>query len=307
MGLFGFFKSNEAQVLDELIAAGFEISSCDFNCSDCQSKYPSSMKVQDDSEGPLWKSTKPRGLHILVATGKTDWPHDATGTSGTLAHATSKWASSAEGKISLDDTSDAINVNTTSLALQAYERGDQDALDEKKGDLLLLPFFVWVRNVTGDNVGATLNKVVPELVKLRLNNVLNFPQNLSGGANVLVEAYEVGLIVFLCSHRTRDKKCGITAPILKKEMDLYLRDLGLYRDSGDTRPGGTQVAFINHIGGHKYAANVIVYLKNSGKNVWLARCSPNNVKPIIDETVVNDGKVWPLKVRLAQKHLPVAW
>lgn len=34
---------------------------------------------------------------------------------------------------------------------------------------------------------------------------------------------------------------------------------GLYRDLHDKRPGGVAVYFISHVGGHKYAANVMVY------------------------------------------------
>jgi glycerol-3-phosphate O-acyltransferase/dihydroxyacetone phosphate acyltransferase len=35
--------------------------------------------------------------------------------------------------------------------------------------------------------------------------------------------------------------------------------LGLYRDLHDTRPGGVGIYFISHVGGHKYAANVMIY------------------------------------------------
>ena len=90
-------------------------------------------------------------------------------------------------------------------------------------------------------------------------------------------------------------------------MEMYLRELDLYRDMCDTSPGGVNVGFINHIGGHKYAANVIIYLKLSGRNIWLALCKPNNVRPIIDECILHGGKVWPDKVRLVQKFNPIEW
>jgi hypothetical protein len=38
-----------------------------------------------------------------------------------------------------------------------------------------------------------------------------------------------------------------------------LRPLGLLRDLHDERPGGVGIYFINHVGGHKFAANVIIY------------------------------------------------
>ncbi|GMF06184.1 unnamed protein product [[Candida] boidinii] len=112
--------------------------------------------------------------------------------------------------------------------------------------------------------------------------------------------------VMLCSHKTRDKRCGITAPIMKKEFDLHLRELDLYRDISDNRPKGVNVIFINHVGGHKFSANVLINLR-SGEDIWYAKCSPLNVKPIIDETILNHGKVFPEYVRIVQKYNPINW
>lgn len=63
----------------------------------------------------------------------------------------------------------------------------------------------------------------------------------------------------MCSHRTRDARCGQSAPLLRKEFERHLRPLGLYRDLHDERPGGVGIYFINHVGGHKYSANVMIY------------------------------------------------
>jgi glycerol-3-phosphate O-acyltransferase/dihydroxyacetone phosphate acyltransferase len=65
--------------------------------------------------------------------------------------------------------------------------------------------------------------------------------------------------VLLCSHKTRDARCGQSAPILRKELERHLRPLGLFRDLDDERPGGVGIYFINHVGGHKYSANMMVY------------------------------------------------
>jgi hypothetical protein len=66
-------------------------------------------------------------------------------------------------------------------------------------------------------------------------------------------------LILMCSHRTRDARCGQSAPLLKKEFERHLRPLGLYRDLHDDRPGGVGIYFINHVGGHKYSANVMIY------------------------------------------------
>lgn len=58
-----------------------------------------------------------------------------------------------------------------------------------------------------------------------------------------------------------------------------------------------RVGLISHIGGHKFAGNVIVYIPPSftanplrGKGIWYGRVEPANVEGIVQKTVV-EGKV----------------
>ena len=48
-------------------------------------------------------------------------------------------------------------------------------------------------------------------------------------------------LILMCSHRTRDARCGQSAPLLRKELERHLRPLGLYRDLHDDRPGGVGI------------------------------------------------------------------
>lgn len=300
-----FAQKHDTEALVKL--KGFEVSECPAECAGCPTKFPSSVKIEYD--GSLWDLTKPFDLHLVVTTGKSDWPHDACLVSHTVAHEVLKWASSAkipglskDSHLSLD-----IKVSTSSLHPFHHEKSS-DYAKNKIADVLVLPFFVWIRDVEVSNAKAVLSKVIPDLVKARsLEDKAPFPSNYPEfpGVQVLPDPHRAH--VLLCSHRTRDKRCGVTAPIMKKEMDIHLRDLGLLRDFGEDRPGGVSVSYINHVGGHKYSANVILYLKESGKNIWLARCTPANAIPIIDECIMNEGKVWPDKVRIIQKFQPVEW
>jgi hypothetical protein len=47
--------------------------------------------------------------------------------------------------------------------------------------------------------------------------------------------------------------------LIKKELERHLRGVGLLRDLHDERPGGVGIYYVSHVGGHKFAANVIVY------------------------------------------------
>ena len=110
-------------------------------------------------------------------------------------------------------------------------------------------------------------------------------------------------LILLCSQKTRDARCGQSAPLLRRELERHLRPLGLYRDMQDERPGGVGIYFISHVGGHKYSANVMVYRRaearegkgkgemgEAGQCVWLARVRPEDCEGIVKFTVLQ-GKV----------------
>lgn len=126
-------------------------------------------------------------------------------------------------------------------------------------------------------------------------------------------------VILLCSQRTRDARCGQSAPLLRREFERHLRARGLYRDLDDERPGGVGVYFISHVGGHKYAANVIVYRRrdfewykkeDSSKHdqgekgedgavqgIWLARVRPEECENIVRFTVLQGKLVKPDQLR----------
>lgn len=115
-------------------------------------------------------------------------------------------------------------------------------------------------------------------------------------------------VILMCSHGTRDWRCGKSAPILKREFERHLRPLGLFRDYDDERPGGVGVYYINHVGGHKYSANVMVYRRQGANSVdkkemrdeavqgiWLARVRPEDCENIVKFTVLQGKVVKPLR------------
>ncbi|KAF8473366.1 Sucraseferredoxin-like protein [Kalaharituber pfeilii] len=119
----------------------------------------------------------------------------------------------------------------------------------------------------------------------------------SPGDKLLSHPCSHDYIILLCSHRRRDARCGISAPILLREFERHLRPLGLYRDHSDNRPGGVGIYFINHIGGHKYAGNVLLYRKVDGMGVWLGRVAPKHVEGIVKYTILQGKIVHPEQIR----------
>ncbi|KAE8377883.1 sucrase/ferredoxin-like family protein Fmi1 [Aspergillus bertholletiae] len=111
-------------------------------------------------------------------------------------------------------------------------------------------------------------------------------------------------IILICGHGGRDKRCGVMAPVLESEFRRVLSDNGFSCDSHITdSPAHAHVGLISHVGGHKYAGNVIVYIppgvtiKGSssphplaGKGIWYGRIEPKHVQGVVKETILS-GKV----------------
>lgn len=281
--------SRSSEKISKILPLATESSECD--PSKCLNSYDKKcFKLNSiDVKTPLWETAKPFDFQILVSTGHHDWPFDAYDQPGTIFPNIASFDFSKYG---------TAKLNVTSLPIPLL---DMDYKKFRKVDILIMPYFVWLRGVTIDNYEAVLSKVLDALV-LKKQKLSDLPKQISG-VSIAVDPFKSH--VFICSHRTRDKRCGRTAPFMKKEFDCQLREDGLYRDSGDSRPDGVCVAFINHVGGHKFAANVLIYNKG-GEFAWFARCTPLNVRPIIDETLLK-GRVFPDIARSVKKNDPITW
>ena len=143
--------------------------------------------------------------------------------------------------------------------------------NDRPTTVLLLPSFTFIDDVTPAHVpnlmtnyvstapttmsplGASLPPSIPSSTEQSGVEQASLP------ATFPTRPCQHGVLILLCSQKTRDARCGQSAPLLKKELERHLRPLGLYRDASDTRPGGVGIYFISHVGGHKYSANAMVY------------------------------------------------
>ena len=132
------------------------------------------------------------------------------------------------------------------------------------------------------------------------------------------------VLVLICGHGGRDMRCGVLGPVLQKEFEEKLEKEGFdilrgpvedVQNSageieGEVTAGdvkGARVGVISHIGGHKFAGNVIIYLPPgmklnghkhplAGYGIWYGRVETQHVEGLVRETVVN-GKVVKDKLR----------
>ncbi|KAL8371836.1 hypothetical protein RB595_001570 [Gaeumannomyces hyphopodioides] len=131
------------------------------------------------------------------------------------------------------------------------------------------------------------------------------------------------VLVLACGHGGRDRRCGVYGPVLRAEFERALPRFGVRVLHGPVRVPGAggggggaekelpaaddaekegvqctaRVGLISHIGGHKFAGNVIVYLPPglrddqgephalAGHGIWYGRVEPRHVEGIISETI----------------------
>lgn len=127
------------------------------------------------------------------------------------------------------------------------------------------------------------------------------------------------IMVLICGHGGRDMRCGVMGPVLRSEFETQLAWQGIEVLRGPVeidvpseaeaitgavqKPAPTaRVGLISHIGGHKFAGNIIIYLPPSmktasgerhplaGYGLWYGRVEPKHVEGIIHETLVQ-GRV----------------
>lgn len=140
-------------------------------------------------------------------------------------------------------------------------------------------------------------------------------QNLLWGVKDVSE-----VVVLICGHGGRDQRCGMYGPLLRGEFEKRLPEQGFEvlkgpveverneapavegEEGGKREYTAARVGLISHIGGHKFAGNVIVYLPPglrtedgethplAGHGIWYGRVEPRHVEGIVGETILK-GKV----------------
>lgn len=182
----------------------------------------------------------------------------------------------------------------------------------------LLPSFKYIPNIPTDDksieafikawiLPTKLHNSYEKLTREQKNILLREPelQRQFTGTRKVDE-----ILILVCGHGGRDDRCGKLAPILLAEFEekLQRQNITILKDTPpadavevDTEVVGyvptARLASISHIGGHKFAGNVIVYIPPSfssnplaGNGIWYGRVGPEHVEGIVAKTIL-EGKV----------------
>ncbi|KAL2835035.1 Sucrase/ferredoxin-like-domain-containing protein [Aspergillus cavernicola] len=248
---------------------------CLKDCADCTVHYPAKMKIE--KVAPLYGYIKEFHTHVLVATGQSDWKEKVEQERGSLMEAFHDSPGSKHGRMMVS----ASNLSAPDA--------DGNSKMENGTTVLLLPSFTFVDSVNPSDV----TEAITHFIDTPLSQDPSKSITQSPHSRLKHRPCEYDYVVLLCSHKRRDARCGLTAPLIKRELERHLRPQGLYRDVDDERPGGVGIFFVSHVGGHKFSANVLVYRKTEQQMIWLARVKPEHCEGIVNYTLLQGKVVHP--------------
>eukprot|EP00439_Symbiodinium_sp_Y106_P059646 s1962_g8.t1 len=205
---------------------------------------------------PLAGSVKPYDKHVFLVWGlASDWPEDPFDGQheGTLPVRLSK-AIKAEKQIKSKVRVSLVEATSTS----------------EEGCVLVFPDYI--RCDVGRD-GAR----IPELVRCLTGGV---DHNKPGSS---VQDIEDGF-AFVCAHTKRDERCGHCGPRLVDSATRLVK--------AGAAPA-MQVRKCSHVGGHKYAGNIIIYSGKASKDDghWYGYATPDNLQSILTGRAVR-SRLW---------------
>ena len=295
-----FASAKEGQLFPRVDPA-VDGEDCLHDCDSCTIKYSAKFKIDEDKE--LYGHIEGWATHLLVATGKTDWTKHVEDEKGSVMQAI--------GKADVEPSNGKLKLSASDMPLPDPDKGPY----EQPTRCLLLPSFTVIDGVTPQNAEQLLTTIVSSAPTN--TTPLHDPSSASPlpevSAPFTTRPWPHDALILLCSQRSRDGRCGQSAPLLRREFERQLRPLGLYRDLHDSRPGGVGVYFVSHVGGHKFSANVLIYRRaglgqgtlpadseghkrqeegdrSAAQCIWLARVRPNECEGIVKYTLLQ-GKV----------------
>jgi Sucrase/ferredoxin-like len=120
-------------------------------------------------------------------------------------------------------------------------------------------------------------KTSPDKLDMVIDFILKKRTDLQG--ETLVQSH----IIMICAHMKRDKRCGVAGALLIEEFEKQLANANL-TDKILLLP-------VSHIGGHKFAGNIIIYRRNPNPGYeadWYGRVKTCHVEAIIRDCIKQD-------------------
>jgi (2Fe-2S) ferredoxin len=227
----------------------------------------------------------------MISTGLTDWPERIEDDITTLAGQLHKVINQDTNYTTHKPNGRIFITNTSMHTL--YSTVDNGV------DVLVLPENILISNVKPEDAGLFYTTFLAQPLPRQPTQLAIISHTIQklAPSSWQVHANPSASMILICSHRRRDKRCGVTAPILAREFDHVLRE----NDIDEQGDRGTAVMMVSHVGGHKFAGNLICYTHQGTRGTWYGRVKPCHCKQIVEETILQ-GKIVKELYRGAMMH-----
>ncbi|XP_010435980.1 PREDICTED: uncharacterized protein LOC104719713 [Camelina sativa] len=173
----------------------------------------------------------------------------------------------------LNDRKSDLLVQTK---LNVCEGGGSD------GDVLLFPDMIRYKGVKDTDVEGFVEDVL-----------VNGKASSSGSQEDIS-----GTFVFVCTHTSRDKRCGVCGPVI---LERFQKEIG-------SRGLSDQITLkrCSHVGQHKYAGNLIIFSPDSVGKItgnWYGYVTPDDVPELLDQHIAKGEiiqRIWRGQMGLSE-------
>ncbi|GAB2284788.1 hypothetical protein Dimus_019241 [Dionaea muscipula] len=141
----------------------------------------------------------------------------------------------------------------------------RDGTETSNGDVLIFPDMIRYRRLTHFDIDTFVEEVLIKDVEW----LPGTPEKLKGSH------------IFVCCHGSRDRRCGVCGPPLVMRFKEEVESHGLL--------GKVSVSPCSHIGGHKYAGNVIIFGSNVDRQItghWYGYVAPDDVPALLEQHII---------------------
>lgn len=237
------------------------IQSCGFANSIWRAQIPTDVLEKLDLTKPLANSVNLYSRHISLSTGAYDWPSTIK-----------------EDKSYGPDQQDQhprFRLSQFAVDWAALLKPNKHVLYTKSSHSSELPCL----HIYPDNLKVTFRSRYPRLAQIEeFIAHLSSPTFPSLPFATIEHLAPRTVHIYICTHNTRDRRCGVLGQLVVTRMREYLA-------SSPSRGLQVEVFGCSHVGGHKFAGNMVIYRPEWRQGIWYGRICPKDIEIVFKETV----------------------
>lgn len=196
------------------------------DCKGCSKPCTHPMVPEDlkiDQSRPLQNTVPPYAIHLIIMTGKTDWPAHIED-EGLVYALTEAIRKRKDKKRTLryhpyKETSDNDRILVTNASLPSIHSNQRKAVD-----ILLLPDNIIFSNITQRRVDSLLDYI--------FGKPLTSPFS--------IHPCPFTNLVLICGHGSKDRRCGTVGPMIQKALQQAAKEQSDHQ---------TEIVLVSHLGG----------------------------------------------------------